>query len=153
MANCGLLLNDGSSFVLLNDGASAILLNDSSCAFEPGQGGDQQPTSGSANYLVWWNQQWDRIRAERKRRVEQKVPKEKRDVLEQYDTILLELRSRIAEQEAEARWQEELRQLEAFADLAMDARITHAMVLERIWQTEELLREMDDEEAILLALH
>ena len=38
MANCGLLLNDGSSFILLNDGTSVILLNDSTCAFEPGQG-------------------------------------------------------------------------------------------------------------------
>jgi hypothetical protein len=36
MANCGLLLNDGSSFVLLNDNVSVILLNDASCAFEPG---------------------------------------------------------------------------------------------------------------------
>jgi len=40
MANCLLLLNDGSSNVLLNDGTSVVLLNDDSCvAVSPGGGG------------------------------------------------------------------------------------------------------------------
>jgi hypothetical protein len=32
MANCKLLLNDGTSYLLLNDGVSKLLLNDNSCA-------------------------------------------------------------------------------------------------------------------------
>lgn len=43
MANCGLLLNDGSSFVLLNDGSSFLLLNDNTCDFEPGQEPTPEP--------------------------------------------------------------------------------------------------------------
>jgi hypothetical protein len=35
MANCGLLLNDGSSFVLLNSGG-VLLLNDNTCGTEAG---------------------------------------------------------------------------------------------------------------------
>jgi hypothetical protein len=35
MANCGLLLNDGSSFVILNAGG-VLLLNDTSCGTEAG---------------------------------------------------------------------------------------------------------------------
>jgi hypothetical protein len=35
MANCGLLLNDGSSFILLNSGG-VVLLNDNSCGTEAG---------------------------------------------------------------------------------------------------------------------
>lgn len=36
MANCGILLNDGTSFLLLNDGTSFLLLNDNTCDAEPG---------------------------------------------------------------------------------------------------------------------
>ena len=32
MANCKLLLNDGTSYLLLTDGVSKLLLNDNSCA-------------------------------------------------------------------------------------------------------------------------
>lgn len=39
MANCGLLLNDGTSLLLLNDGTSFLLLNDNTCDAEPGAGG------------------------------------------------------------------------------------------------------------------
>lgn len=35
MANCGLLLNDGTSFLLINSG-DFLLLNDNTCATEPG---------------------------------------------------------------------------------------------------------------------
>lgn len=35
MANCGILLNDGTSFLLLNSG-DFFLLNDNSCDAEPG---------------------------------------------------------------------------------------------------------------------
>jgi hypothetical protein len=44
MPNCGLLLNDGTSFIELNAGGF-ILLNDSSCDVEPG-GGEAEPTGG-----------------------------------------------------------------------------------------------------------
>lgn len=155
MANCGLLLNDGSSFVLLNDGTSAILLNDNTCAFEPGQGADQAPDilpSGS-NYLAWWQGEWERIHRERvEKRKRKKISREKREVLEELDSVLSELHVRVAEQEAQEH-QASLRRIEAFAEVAMDARITLAMVREQIRRTEEIMREMDDEEAIILALH
>lgn len=35
MANCGILLNDGTSFLLLNSG-DFFLLNDNTCTAEPG---------------------------------------------------------------------------------------------------------------------
>lgn len=72
MANCGLLLNDGTTFVGLNDGF-AILLNDNSCAFEPGAGATQETDNkGGGGYIggFWSRKQWHtvigEIEAERK---------------------------------------------------------------------------------------
>lgn len=62
MANCGLLLNDGSSFILLNDGG-AILLNDNSCATEPLASTDT--VAPLAQGAGWANQYQARIRQER----------------------------------------------------------------------------------------
>jgi hypothetical protein len=49
MAHCGLLLNDGSSFILLNDGHSVILLNDTSCTSDPGRA----PATSAGGALAW----------------------------------------------------------------------------------------------------
>jgi hypothetical protein len=51
MANCGLLLSDGVSFLLLSDGASFLLLNDDSCDSEPGGGAVAPTGSGWADQL------------------------------------------------------------------------------------------------------
>jgi hypothetical protein len=46
MANCGILLNDGTSFLMLNDGTSFVLLNDNTCTSEPGTDGDDEIRTG-----------------------------------------------------------------------------------------------------------
>jgi hypothetical protein len=58
MANCGLLLNDGSSFILLNDGVSAILLNDATCATEPGAVSTTVTTGGGVGFASGWQAYW-----------------------------------------------------------------------------------------------
>jgi hypothetical protein len=50
--NCGLVLNDGTSFVLLNDGGSVVLLNDASCALPPVVGSALSATgTGTATFI------------------------------------------------------------------------------------------------------
>jgi fibronectin-binding autotransporter adhesin len=50
--NCGLVLNDGTSFVLLNDGGSVVLLNDASCALPPVVGSALSATgTGTATFV------------------------------------------------------------------------------------------------------
>lgn len=62
MANCGLLLNDGTSFLLLNDG-SFFLLNDNSCDLEPGAveatgAGGSSSSYGGTPLRGTWNEWW-----------------------------------------------------------------------------------------------
>lgn len=109
---------------------------------------DALPTTGyrsDANYLSWWEREWDRIREERKRRLKKKVPKKQRVELEKLDEILLEIRAR-----EDAKRMDELRSLEAF----MQTAATLDDLRRHVQMAEALLREMDDEEAIIaLALH
>ena len=63
MANCGLVLNEGS-FIGLNDGG-AILLNDDSCAVQPGGGVDTSGPAGGSIVAGWWSKnQWHNLRDE-----------------------------------------------------------------------------------------
>lgn len=147
MANCSLLLNDGSSLVLLNDGLGGILLNDDSCL------GESIVSGPGSNYLVWWEQEWGRIRRERAdKRKAKKVPKKKRELLDELDDIILELRAQAEDSPPEVK--AEVRQIDYFADLAaVNAEISVAQVRAQIALAEAIMREIDDEEAILLALH
>jgi hypothetical protein len=64
LANCGLLLNDGTSFVLLNGGF--LLLNDGSCSTEPGAGGVGGVPGGVGGFSAAWARHY-RETAERER--------------------------------------------------------------------------------------
>lgn len=154
MANCGLLLNDGTSFVLLNDGTSALLLNDNSCAFEPGAGGVTiQPGGGQGNYIEWWEREWARIREERRGRKKKKVPKKKRTLLEELDEILIELRSRVREGDVPQETKVEIGRIQTFSNEALNAAVTAEQVRLYVSLAEAIAQELDDEETIILALH
>jgi hypothetical protein len=97
------------------------------------------------NYLEWWEREWNRIREERKQRLKKKVPRKQRVELEKLDEILLEIRGR-----EDAKRMDKLRSLEAF----MQTAATLEDLRRHVKMAEALLREMDDEEAIIaLALH
>jgi predicted double-glycine peptidase len=97
------------------------------------------------NYLEWWEREWNRIREERKQRLKKKVPRKQRVELEKLDEILLEIRGR-----EDAKRMDKLRSLEAF----MQTAATLEDLRRHVKMAEALLREMDDEEAIIaLAIH
>jgi hypothetical protein len=154
MANCGLLLNDGTSFVLLND-SSFLLLNDNSCATEPDGTAPVVtiPPGGGGNYLEWWERERARILEERKARKKKKISKKKRTLLEELDDILLELRARIREDDAPTEVKAEVRRIQTFSDEALNAAVTAEQVRLYVSLAEAIAREMDDEETIILALH
>lgn len=106
---------------------------------------------GGGNYLEWWEREWNRIRDERKKK-RKKAPKKKRELLDELDDIILELRSRAEDSPPEVR--AEVRQIDYFADMAaIDVEITAAQVRAQIAFAEAIMREIDDEETILLAFH
>jgi hypothetical protein len=152
MANCGLLLNDGTSFVLLND-SSFLLLNDNTCVTEPGGDAVTVLPGGGGNYLAWWEQERARILEERKARKKKKVPKKKRTLLEELDDILLELRARIREDDVSVEVKAEVGRIQTFSDEALNAAVTAEQVRLYVSLAEAIARELDDEEAIILALH
>jgi hypothetical protein len=149
MANCGLLLNDGTSFVLLNDGTSFLLLNDNSCSSEPGAdlgaGGDL----GHRGSLYW-----KRYQAELRRKKKKKTKKE--ILLQELDEYLVELEDRIEEappEEVEPAWKADLRRAQTFAYNELVTQQTAAEISVYVLLLREAIREMDDEEAIILAIH
>ncbi len=104
-------------------------------------------------YYAWWQREWERIKQERAEK-RKKVPKRKKKLLEELDDAILELRARAEEYTPTPEVRQEVKRLEAFTDIeALNADITAAMVRDQIRFVEELMREMDDEEAILLAIH
>lgn len=159
MANCGLLLNDGSSFILLNDGTSAILLNDNSCAFEPGGGGGVvTPTipPGGGYPVHRGSLYWKRYQEELKRERCQ-FTKKKRTLLEELDEMILELQSRVVEAPPEIDEAEYYRELRVSREMAWDAdacrEVTNRQIQAQIAILKAAIEEIDDEEAILLTLH
>jgi hypothetical protein len=68
MSYCGLLLNDGTSFVLLNDGASFLLLNDNSCATEPSGAVSAEQPAAAAAAAGGFAKAWDYDTARRRKR-------------------------------------------------------------------------------------
>ena len=105
------------------------------------------------DYLSWWEREWARIREERKARKKKKVPKKKRDVLEELDEILLELRARIREDGAPQEVKAEVRRVQTFSDEALNAAVTAEQIRLYVSLAEAIAQEMDDEETIILALH
>jgi hypothetical protein len=107
----------------------------------------------AGHYYDWWLNEWERIKRERAKK-RKKVPKKKRELLEELDERLDELYLQAETYTPSRPDRQELKRIQAFADLqAYNSEITLAMVRERIRFVEELLMEMDDEEAILLAIH
>lgn len=105
------------------------------------------------DYLSWWEREWARIREERKARKKKKVPKKKRDVLEELDEILVELKSRVREEEVPQRTQVSIGEIQAFANDALSASVTIEQIRIYVSLANAIAQEMDDEETILLALH
>jgi hypothetical protein len=146
MANCGLLLNDGTSFVLLNDGTSAILLNDSSCAFEPGQGGGATPPTTDGGGFVeghrgshyWRKYQEENLGRKKKKR-------KKKDALSELDELVATLRA-MPEPEDDV-----LVAIDRALDISMANTLNR--IESEVFYLRALLDEIDEEESILLLLH
>src|SRR5512139_1256933 len=84
------------------------------------------------------------------------LPKKKKKLVDELDDILLELRSRIEDVEpeyVEPEWVKEFRKQEAFANSDLVVEATLDDLKARLMMVREIVREMDDEEAILLAIH
>lgn len=85
-----------------------------------------------------------------------KLPKKKKKLVDELDEMLLELRSKIEEQppeEVEPEWVSEFRRAEAWSQsqFALDA--TNIQLAAQIAIIKSIIREIDDEEALLLAIH
>lgn len=84
------------------------------------------------------------------------LPKKKKKLVDELDEILIELRSRIEEAppvKVEPTWVKELRKQEAFANSDLIVEATQADLQARLAMVRAIVREMDDEETLLLALH
>lgn len=107
------------------------------------------------DYLSWWEREWARIKKERaEKRKAKKVPKRKRTLLEELDETVLELRARASGQETPQEVKREIVRLERFAEIdALNAQVTLQQIRLQIEFAEAIMREMDDEEIIILAIH
>lgn len=94
-------------------------------------------------------------------RTRKPLTKKKRTLLEELDDALIELRGRIEERDAAeeqvaaelSEYESELRKGEALQISAMETDVSLAQIQIQLTYIREALREMDDEEALLLALH
>lgn len=106
------------------------------------------------NYLNWWEREWDRIREERRLRKAKRLPKKKREVLEELDEIILELRSRADEMPREQpKLIADYRETERFYQNALNEQLSLKEMRAYLDLALRIRQELDDEEAILLALH
>lgn len=110
------------------------------------------PPSGG-NYLEWWEREWGRIREERKARKKKKIPKKKLLVLEELDEVLLELQAKAREEVVAPRERVSIGEIQAFANDALSASVTAEQIKIYVSLANAIAAELDDEEAILLALH
>jgi hypothetical protein len=160
MANCGLLLNDGTSFILLNSG-DFYLLNDNSCATEPGATPpvvvvDTIPPGGGSleRYTHRGSLYWKKYQEELRNKKKKKTKKEA--LLEELDKHLVELNARVDEtpvEEIEPSWVGDLRRAEAFAYNELVTEHTNKEIAAYLTMLRQITEEMDDEDAIILALH
>lgn len=107
------------------------------------------------SYLSWWEREWARIRAERGKK--KKLPAKKRKLVEELDEAVVELKAQLAERESTEAYTRELQQEVLAAASLVNQAYQDAVSVQKlrveIARFEEYLREMDDEETILLALH
>jgi hypothetical protein len=114
------------------------------------------PAGSSGNYLEWWERELHRILRERKKPKKKLAPK-KQELVDDLEEVLVQLREHAAEKQETDKYANELRNqvLESarllnavYAEQVANKRIQHEIAV-----LEAYLREMDDEEAFLLALH
>jgi hypothetical protein len=158
MANCGLTLNDGSSFFLLNDGTSAILLNDATCAFEPGQ--SVLPDGGRRGYAGghYSRKKWRELQEELYQ--EARVAAQAQSIKDEKDRLALVEASIAAQEvafaEAEAASLVKVRDLMRLANRAKTAHMRQQLSMRIVELAREIKvrieEERDEEEAIELLL-
>lgn len=106
------------------------------------------------NYLSWWEREWKRIREERAERKRRKLPPKKRKVLDELDEIILELRSRADEMPREQpKMIADYREMERFYRNALNEELSLKEMRAYLDVALRIRQELDDEEAIILALH
>jgi hypothetical protein len=138
--NCGLLLNDGTSFVLLNDDTSVFLLNDDTCLVPPDGTPDvvEPPVVLTDNGGVAAPGAW-RVRKKKKKK-------------DELDDLIAQLKEQVVP------W----REAQVGAQIQLLAEINHAEAITldntlaqieaEIANLKEVMAEIDDEEAILLLM-
>jgi hypothetical protein len=159
-ANCGLLLNDGTSFVLLNTG-DFVLLNDNTCLAEPGGGGEPAVDSsgpGAGRYMAttftrkrWkeMEQAWAAQKAAEARSLEVNSGPKRRQL--QKATKLAEHALLIAEAENELRVTKLKVALQAAADAGtLTKALIHAKQAQEI--AEAMIEDIEDEESTIIML-
>jgi hypothetical protein len=111
---------------------------------------------GGGNYLSWWERELRRILKGRKKPKKKLAPK-KQELVDDLEEALVQLREHAAERQETDSYARDLRNqvLESarllnavYAEQVANKRIQHEIAV-----LEAYLREMDDEEAFLLALH
>jgi hypothetical protein len=162
MANCGLLLNDGTSFVLLNDGISAVLLNDESCSVEPGQGGASDTKGGRITGGTFTRKKWkgivgdietQRILEAEARFVAQLFEQEERQ--KEIDRVRADIRKRLDEDERQARAETSALSVQSAQQALANAMMQQRMIEQMELQRKLIQDELDEEEDIiaLLSMH
>jgi hypothetical protein len=108
------------------------------------------------DYLSWWERELRRILKGRKKPKKKLAPK-KQELVDDLEEVLVQLREHAAERQETDKYANELR-----AQVLESARLLNAVYAEHVANKriqheiavlEAYLREMDDEEAFLLALH
>jgi hypothetical protein len=108
------------------------------------------------DYLSWWERELRRILRERKK-PKKKLPPKKKELVDELDTVLADLRAQVEARAETDAYAKEIREriLEAaqLANQVMLAQVANKQLQAEIAILEAYLRELDDEDVILLALH
>lgn len=115
------------------------------------------PPPGGGNYLAWWERELRRILAERKKRKKKKLPEKKQELVQELEDKVDELALVAAEKEITQAYARELRaqvvDSAILVNQAYQAKVSSDRLRAEIAAIEIYLRELDDEETILLAIH
>jgi hypothetical protein len=108
------------------------------------------------NYIEWWERELRRILRGRKK-PKKKLPPRKRELVEDLEEVLVELREHAAERQETDSYALELRnQVLKSARLLNDAymaQVTNKRIQHETAVLEAYLRELDDEEALILCIN